>query len=337
MNKFAFATRCAAATLVLIGFFSGTSKAEIGGYRLFTPKGNVSTRPDGMVAQAKLEDILIANPDKFDSANMLLPKTAILSETIVRKEPTKDATNAQRQELSRKKQQDLQKLIDDLAGRAVSASFTVIDIIERPEPKLPEYYDRLKDTEYKARLKARYDVEMRLYQRSKMLLVGKVNSTSAPLNTDEEREAMLKSRKSADDRLAQVRSSMAGEKSPAIRRSLENEKARYEKQIQETQLRYRKMAEDRRPVHMFYVLGSDEALLKWKRGQTRNVKAMVERVALFTYGATSKHTDVPKLNDDRKWFSAEWRLEEQEGLQAAYVGIEMVLWLTAEVPDGPIR
>lgn len=94
----------------------------------------------------------------------------------------------------------------------------------------------------------------------------------------------------------------------------------------------RQEADAQRPIHMIYILGSNNAFTTWKRGQTRSIHSVVQRVGLYVYTPDSPVPNNADDSDPRA--AASDSSAGPQDLSASYVGLEMVLHA---LPDAPIH
>jgi len=289
-------------SLILV---AGSVQAQTGGYQLFSRDGNSSSSPGDMVASIPLDDVLKVEVLSGQSLTAIVPATVNRAESILRRMPPANATNAQRMAMQETKGAEVLALIQKLPGTPVNVSIIVEDVVRRTETK-----------------------------GGNRMVVGRINWQSAPVQTDEDRKALADLRKDYEAKMqaeakryqnARQSRSSGGKSAADINREKKKE---IEDEYQATMKELKAEGESERPVHMVYILGDNEEFDTWRRGQTRTVKGVIQEVGLFVYNtavveekATPRRGSAPKQPAKRGLRRIN-PLLGQEDVRSVYVGFE---------------
>jgi hypothetical protein len=274
-------------TAIILAFIiSDVAFADQSGYRLFSPEGNVGTTPNQVIATVSMEDLLRA-PPPVDKENLIqiLSRMLTKAQQIFREAPASDSTNVQRTDIAVDKKSQLQALVNELVGKPVNASFVIIDVVNRPAPVPPvplrpnagpaeqEQFDEASK---------QYAAEKEIFDQTRMLAIGKINLPDFDIElSPQDREAIAAANEKATAEIQRINDKVnasSSTKETAIRH--------VQDALRQQLLKIRKNAETKRPVQMVYLMGSDDVLTVWKRGQIRNAICYIQKAAIFPYNVS---------------------------------------------------
>lgn len=303
---------------------ASAASAQLGGYRLYTQGGNINTSPGILFEKIAPEHAFEAVLGDAESLIPMLAKNVRKAEAVVRRQLPPDATNARRETLAEEKSKEMREVVRSFVGKPVSVTMIVIDVIRLEEPAPPRGLEA--QSEEKVR---EYDEAMQIYKRSKLLIAGKLNWSSATVETDSDRQAFADYKKDYDERIRSLSNSLK-DASPSRRAEIEKRRRTAEEGYKKYLERRKAGQEAKKPIQMVYVLGGDSKFMDWKRGQTRNLKGVIQRAGLATYGERDRATDRFGPQGERQT-RIERELAVQEDLSKVYVGIELSVWAMPEI------
>jgi hypothetical protein len=306
-----------------------------GGYLLFSPKGNVRTTPDLVISSIPMKQVLDEAPQTFTPLAQLVATTLTKAKAVGRTEVDDNATNVQREKLADEKADRVQSLVDDLIDKPVLVNFTIIDIVNRPAPNAPKPLPPNASAQLKAAYAKelqRYEQDREAFDQTKMMVIARLPSTSSIATDPEYRKQVAAINASADSRIKSENELLYKTKSRLIADRVSEQKKQIEtdraKQLKDLRDRFSK----NETVQMVYLQGSNDEFTKWKRGQGRSVKGIIQTACLDLYRGRSRMVTGSKgatLQDGS--------LKVQEDLSRVNPGLELIIRVmpatSSENPD----
>jgi hypothetical protein len=262
---------------------------------LFDTSGDRGTTPALVAAEVPSEKVIADSTTVYDNGLGVVSKLLTQASLVGRRTPPADATNAQREVLAEQKAKELQTLVEATAGKAVEIGFVVEDIVSRPAPKEPDpnYYKYLRDPAAYAQAVEAYKRDVAVWEKQKMLLVGRLNVAVAGAAADNGQDPELRRQIADENRRYQERIKQLNELIRTARGAsldtYKRQKAQAEADHKEALVRLRGQMKKNDVRHYVYILGSDQSFMKWKRGQSRSVRAFVQKVVLFAPHAAPRY------------------------------------------------
>jgi hypothetical protein len=286
--------------------------------RLYSDQGTLSTNPGSAEAHIQPDAALAVNPATYANGTQLIASVVTYAERAVRKSPPASATNVQRELVATQKRQSLQSVLNHLPGQGISISFEVLDVVNRPPPKppapLPPDKSTLQSIHQYDLARKDYEHERAAYDRTRMMVIGRVNWSSPTVRSPDHRRAAASARASAR---------------PAPGAKLEDRKSAHE-DLKQTLSSLRDQADDAKPAHLIYLLGSNPDFAQYKRGQTRSAKAVIQLAAAHVHLPSPPTT--PDSADEPQDPNSTLLLED---LSSAYVAIDLALVATPDPAPQP--
>jgi len=268
---------------VLIALLIGTQSSLAGGGRLFSSSGNPGTTPTQLTTTRNMREVVADATIVFENGQQILAQLLSGVEIVAKRQPPENATELQRRDLANEKFTQMQAVLEPYAGRAISISIKIEDIIRRSppiEPTAPHPNDPgVNFAHYQAQL-SQYRAALAIFEEQKFLIVARIRIQGRPVDQRISSQigiAAKEHRKHIETLLDGLKKASAERRKSimAQKRSIElAHKARL------VELRKR-MADSQLGNHYGYFLSSDPRLTEWRRGQTRSVKAFIQTAALF--------------------------------------------------------
>lgn len=314
--------------LLLVTALAGQAAAQ----SLFTPSGEPETSPTAVVAAVPGEAVVDDVAVRFENGIQLLARLRAQAEQVISKMPKGDDTSVQREEMAREKFDELQRLADAVPGRQITLSFRIVDIVSRPAPVAPQPLGANAsgvERERHAKRQQDYERAKAVFEKQPLLVVGQItlgNSAPDPKIAKEIAATTQRHREAVAD----INKRIADAKSDTSRKSLREEKAKLLKRHQEElkQLRQRQ-AGSVTQKNAAYVLGSNDELREWKRGQTRSVRGVVQKVAIFNKPRSGYNTGSTAARSNDVDVSATAKVFFKD-IEKSVVAIEVIVHMLAD-------
>lgn len=234
------------------------------------------------------------------NGTLVFNEAARNAERAIQQAPPTDATTAQIQILNNEKKDKLKEVFGTVRAQHVSMSFPVQDVLI------------LDDDQVRVGFESTFGGGLReLARHGDRLVIGTLVTNTDPPYTDVEKKEIAAANESCqrrikeigavrDDKVATVQKALAGPKN-YDRRESEIKSIQRDAKINidaaneaksKGLKRIREKAATRRPTHLIYCLTRDAAVDKWKRGQTKNLRGVVQTVLLHTDGGIDRMTRI---------------------------------------------